>query len=195
MESAYKTLMVGLYHPAITGTTLVLLLTRISLHQPLYMAFYDLQLMFGFVFLGWFSLSFLAIYLIDGPRYSLYEFAFDIVEVVLLFYIFYTLRFFSNSLIEKPDWRTLYITVIITVIIQSLWCLFWKQGHSTKIWILRFTLLAISFLGFLLQSSNNAYTNILMCIAMYIMLFYYAYVIRERIRANRKARDSKEALC
>ena len=119
--------MQGLYYPAVLGTGLVLLISRITTRPSLSNIAGDISIYFGILILIYFSASFLVndstLVLLYGPA----AFLLDVIEIVLIFLMFYFLGF-DPSNPGKPDLRNFYLSLAFIPALQELWN--WATEHN-----------------------------------------------------------------
>src|SRR5258708_5053297 len=95
--SPFKSLMQGLYYPAILGTGIVLLLVRFTMHTSIGATLSDLAIYFGFLFTLFFSASFLINQDVPDNEYRATAFILDLGEIVLVFLGYYVLGLYNTS--------------------------------------------------------------------------------------------------
>lgn len=177
MAKHLKNLMQGLYYPAVTGTGLVLVLYRGTRHETLLSALSDFALIYGTLFVAWFSLSFTKISLVPDRNYTLFEFSLDLVEVALTFGMFYAIGLFSMDQIIVPRLDRMYGLLVILTIAQALWRLFQFDQYSRDMWMLRLTLFSTSLAGYLWLHKYLAF-NIVAALLNALIAILYLFIIR-----------------
>ena len=112
-----KNLMYGLLYPAVLGTGLVAIATRISTHISAAHSGIDNSVVLGSLFLVFFCASFVAA---DDGTYCCKAFLLDVVEVILMFLCFYYLGLFEEDN-PKPWMAGAYATFMVLQPLQLLW--------------------------------------------------------------------------
>lgn len=179
MAKHLKNLMQGLYYPAVTGTGLVLVLYRGTRHETLPSALADFALIYGILFVVWFSLSFTKISMIPDRNYTLFEFSLDLVEVALTFGMFYYIGLFSMDQILTPRLDGMYGLLVLLTIAQALWRLLQTDRHSKDMWVLRLTLFSTSLIGYFWLHKYLAF-NIMAALINSSIAFFYLRVIHQQ---------------
>lgn len=180
MSGALKNLMQGLYYPAVTGTGLVLVLFRVTMHDSLQGAFRDYALIYGVLLVLWFSLSFVSIGIYPEEEYSLFEFVLDLLEVGLTFGMFYFLGLFSTDVIHDPNLRGMYGLIALATVVQALWRLFWHDSFGLRLWYLRVALFGVGVAGWVILHRYSVF-NFLAVITNIFLLFGYYRIIAKRV--------------
>ena len=115
------TLMQGLYYPAVLGTGLVLLINKFTVYGSLGNAATDISIYFGILILAYFSVSFLINQTISLSNYGSLAFLSDIIEIILIFFLFYFLSFFDPSNSNKIEFRRFYLLLAAIPVLQQVW--------------------------------------------------------------------------
>lgn len=149
MNTALHRLMQGLYYPAVTGSGIVLVLYRATMHSSFWDLIRDFSIGYGFLALLLFSANFLAICRISPLQYTSRRFVIDALEICAAFAAFYFLGLFDTMKIAAPDLRLVYLCMTVLALLSIGWTAGFTRGSDYLLWAVRIGLLALGGAGFL----------------------------------------------
>lgn len=179
MANQLKNLMQGLYYPAITGTGVVLVMYRATMHKTLVEFLTDYALGYGILFVLFFSASFVAISIVRDHDYLLWEFFLDVLEVVCVFYVFYCLGLFDTSKIAPPNFKGVYAALAVLAVFQALWRLFLIDDVGRRLFNLRMATIAVAALGYFFLYPYTWF-NVTSMFAYFVLVVQYIRTLQYR---------------
>lgn len=179
MANQLKNLMQGLYYPAITGTGVVLVMYRATMHETLVEFVTDYALGYGILFVLFFSASFVAISIVRDRDYLLWEFFLDVLEVVCVFYAFYYLGLFDTSRIVPPNFKGVYASIAVLAIFQALWRLFLIDDVGRRLVNLRIATISVAALGYVFLH-RYTWFNVASLLAYFLLVVQYIRTLQHR---------------
>lgn len=139
--------MQGLYYPAVTGSGIVLVLYRVTMHNSPESMMRDFSLGYGSLALLLFSANFLAICRVPPLEYSPHRFVIDVLEICAAFAAFYFLGLFDTTRITTPDLRLVYLCMTVLGLLSIGWTVGLTREPGYLLWAARIGLLAVGGAG------------------------------------------------
>jgi hypothetical protein len=115
-------MMQNLFYPAVLGGAFLLTLQALAAH-PVAVTREHWTLLYAIVLIVCFTLSYLTNHFLDRAKYTAWVFLLDLVEIVIIFFVFWAMRFIADvsSTPAPPIWWLLYLLLAAIPGIEWLW--------------------------------------------------------------------------
>jgi hypothetical protein len=168
IRKALRTLMTGLYFPAVLGTGVVFLLLLFSHSEPWWSALGDFRFWFGLLFVLFFSFSFFTITEIADEAYLPRIFACDVAESLLVFWAFGALGLYETPPLQ-PHRATTYWLFVVAILVENLWAFQIRPTVDwVKIWLSIAAILDLILAIFIMRHWRCG--NVLALLVLYLLL-------------------------
>ena len=213
MSTPRRSLMVGLYYPAVLGAGLVFILTRLALLFPerrsedvfwvsharqvmneFFDTFWnDYGVWWGILFLVLFSASFVVTDELPEDRYSHRFFVLDICEVVLIFFVYWMLGLADTTKMAPPFFPGVYVAMALILFIDELWSrsipveVVDSRERSRSVSAVRWTgivMFIIAGVGTSIPSHESGYAWLVYRVFVVVLLLYLLSYIEWGRQAN-----------
>jgi hypothetical protein len=174
----WKLLMQSLYYPAVLGTCFVLLINKLASHRSVAGAISDVTVYFGLFLTMYFTISYLLTNEVVSDAYSVFAFAVDLLEVVLIFLAFAALGYLEPERPEKVNFRRAYLYLFPVPILQQVWnhCVGYRDK---RLWSLSGAASVLSIAGAALGGRWLPFNVCVLAVFCMLLAWYFWMLIGE----------------